>query len=161
MADYPLPREDRKEQEVEIAWAWVPSAVKTELWVIMEYVNGGALTDVIENNPVITEDQIAAICNEVRGACSRLWKRLTGDRHATALTRRKTKKTTSANKAKTRRKRPWLTVEQFEICRRWMLSLPQSLDPSDMSCALLRIHAASGTASNFFQSCIPLRNSTV
>ena len=37
----------------------------TELWVIMEYMNGGALTDVIENNPVITEDQIAAICNEV------------------------------------------------------------------------------------------------
>ena len=39
----------------------------TELWVIMEYMNGGALTDVIENNPVITEDQIAAICNEVCG----------------------------------------------------------------------------------------------
>ena len=36
----------------------------TELWVIMEYMNGGALTDVIENNPVITEDQISAICNE-------------------------------------------------------------------------------------------------
>ena len=37
----------------------------TELWVIMEYMNGGALTDVIENNSVITEDQIGAICNEV------------------------------------------------------------------------------------------------
>ena len=37
----------------------------TELWVIMEYMNGGALTDVIENNPAISEDQIAAICNEV------------------------------------------------------------------------------------------------
>ena len=37
----------------------------SELWVIMEYMNGGALTDVIENNPAITEDQIAAICNEV------------------------------------------------------------------------------------------------
>jgi protein-serine/threonine kinase len=37
----------------------------SELWVIMEYMNGGALTDVIENNPVISEDQIAAICNEV------------------------------------------------------------------------------------------------
>ena len=36
-----------------------------ELWVIMEFMNGGALTDVIENNPLITEDQIAAICNEV------------------------------------------------------------------------------------------------
>ena len=37
----------------------------TELWVIMEYMNGGALTDVIENNPNISEDQIAAICREV------------------------------------------------------------------------------------------------
>jgi len=36
----------------------------TELWVIMEYMNGGALTDVIENNNLITEDQISAICNE-------------------------------------------------------------------------------------------------
>ena len=38
----------------------------TELWVIMEYMNGGALTDVIENNQSISEDQIAAICREVR-----------------------------------------------------------------------------------------------
>ena len=37
----------------------------TELWVIMEYMNGGALTDVIENNDSISEDQIAAICREV------------------------------------------------------------------------------------------------
>jgi len=36
-----------------------------ELWVIMEYMNGGPLTDVIDNNTVISEDQIAAICNEV------------------------------------------------------------------------------------------------
>ncbi|MCJ1286782.1 Protein kinase [Xylographa opegraphella] len=36
----------------------------TELWVIMEYMNGGALTDVIENNNSISEDQIAAICRE-------------------------------------------------------------------------------------------------
>ncbi|MCJ1417404.1 Protein kinase [Xylographa parallela] len=36
----------------------------TELWVIMEYMNGGALTDVIENNDSISEDQIAAICRE-------------------------------------------------------------------------------------------------
>ena len=37
----------------------------TELWVIMEYMNGGALTDVIENNQKISEDQIAAISREV------------------------------------------------------------------------------------------------
>lgn len=35
-----------------------------ELWVVMEYMEGGALTDVIENNK-LEEDQIAAICLEV------------------------------------------------------------------------------------------------
>jgi serine/threonine-protein kinase CLA4 len=35
-----------------------------ELWVVMEFMEGGALTDVIDNNPVITEEQIATICNE-------------------------------------------------------------------------------------------------
>ena len=38
----------------------------TELWVVMEYMEGGALTDVIDNNPSISEDQIATICLEVR-----------------------------------------------------------------------------------------------
>jgi protein-serine/threonine kinase len=38
----------------------------TELWVVMEYMEGGALTDVIDNNPVITEDQISTICLEAR-----------------------------------------------------------------------------------------------
>jgi len=36
----------------------------SELWVVMEYMEGGALTDVIENNK-LAEDQIAAICLEV------------------------------------------------------------------------------------------------
>lgn len=36
----------------------------SELWVVMEFMEGGALTDVIENNK-LTEDQIAAICLEV------------------------------------------------------------------------------------------------
>ena len=36
-----------------------------ELWVVMEYMEGGALTDVIDNNPVITEEQISSICLEV------------------------------------------------------------------------------------------------
>lgn len=37
-----------------------------ELWVVMEFMEGGALTDVIDNNPTITEAQISTICNEVR-----------------------------------------------------------------------------------------------
>lgn len=37
-----------------------------ELWVVMEFMEGGALTDVIDNNPSIGEDQIATICLEVR-----------------------------------------------------------------------------------------------
>lgn len=37
----------------------------TELWVVMEYMEGGALTDVIDNNSNITEDQISTICLEV------------------------------------------------------------------------------------------------
>ena len=36
-----------------------------ELWVVMEFMEGGALTDVIDNNPVITEGQISTICFEV------------------------------------------------------------------------------------------------
>ena len=35
-----------------------------ELWVVMEYMEGGALTDIIENN-TLEEDQIACISNEV------------------------------------------------------------------------------------------------
>ena len=43
---------------------------QNELWVVMEYMDAGALTDIIEANPVITEDQIAAICREVSHYCS-------------------------------------------------------------------------------------------
>ncbi|KAI4762395.1 serine/threonine protein kinase, partial [Aureobasidium sp. EXF-8846] len=35
-----------------------------ELWVVMEFMEGGALTDVIDNNPSISEPQIATICHE-------------------------------------------------------------------------------------------------
>lgn len=37
----------------------------SDLWVVMEYMEGGALTDVIENNK-LDEPQIASICLEVR-----------------------------------------------------------------------------------------------
>ncbi|KAF1813515.1 Pkinase-domain-containing protein [Eremomyces bilateralis CBS 781.70] len=36
----------------------------SELWVVMEFMEGGALTDVIDNNPTISEDQIATVCLE-------------------------------------------------------------------------------------------------
>jgi serine/threonine-protein kinase CLA4 len=36
----------------------------TELWVVMEYMEGGALTDIIENN-TLEEDQISSISLEV------------------------------------------------------------------------------------------------
>ncbi|KAJ5144176.1 uncharacterized protein N7515_002963 [Penicillium bovifimosum] len=35
-----------------------------ELWVVMEFMEGGALTDVIDNNQNISENQIATICAE-------------------------------------------------------------------------------------------------
>ena len=42
-----------------------------ELWVVMEFMEGGALTDVIDNNPSIQEDQIATICLEVSAECAK------------------------------------------------------------------------------------------
>ena len=40
----------------------------TELWVVMEFMEGGALTDIIENN-TMEENQISSICFEVRLLC--------------------------------------------------------------------------------------------
>ncbi|VEU19856.1 DEKNAAC100304 [Brettanomyces naardenensis] len=36
----------------------------SDLWVIMEFMEGGSLTDVIDNNSKISEEQIACICLE-------------------------------------------------------------------------------------------------
>ena len=41
-----------------------------DLWVVMEFMEGGPLTDVIDNNTSIAEDQIATICLEVSLATS-------------------------------------------------------------------------------------------
>jgi hypothetical protein len=57
----------------------------TELWVVMEYMEGGALTDVIDNNPTITEDQIATICLEVSFLVLQLGRKLTYLRLAKVL----------------------------------------------------------------------------
>jgi protein-serine/threonine kinase len=40
-----------------------------ELWLVLEFMEGGALTDVIDNNTTISEDQIATICFEVSLSC--------------------------------------------------------------------------------------------
>lgn len=39
--------------------------VKDSLWVIMEYMEGGMLTEIIDNNS-FSEPQIATICLEVK-----------------------------------------------------------------------------------------------
>jgi serine/threonine-protein kinase CLA4 len=44
---------------------------QSELWVVMEFMEGGALTDIIDNNPSIGEDQISTVCLEV-STCFRL-----------------------------------------------------------------------------------------
>lgn len=36
-----------------------------KLWVVMEFMEGGGLNDIIENNPYISDRQIAIICREV------------------------------------------------------------------------------------------------
>ncbi|KAJ2681652.1 hypothetical protein H4R19_007298, partial [Coemansia spiralis] len=45
-----------------------------DLWVVMEYMEGGALTDVIDNNKM-NEQQIATVCREVCSGLSHLHER--------------------------------------------------------------------------------------
>lgn len=47
----------------------------SDLWVIMEYMEGGSLTDVIDNNSEITEAQIACICYETTKGLQHLHKK--------------------------------------------------------------------------------------
>jgi hypothetical protein len=67
-----------------------------ELWVVMEFMEGGALTDVIDNNASISEDQIATICYEVSLGIIRCPTKITNTslRHAKDLST-STRKTSS------------------------------------------------------------------
>lgn len=44
-----------------------------ELWLVLEFMEGGALTDVIDNNPSISEEQISTICYEVSTTLQAPW----------------------------------------------------------------------------------------
>jgi hypothetical protein len=57
-------KESRHENIVNFLDAFLQEE-NSELWVVMEFMEGGALTDVIDNNPEIREDQIATVCLEV------------------------------------------------------------------------------------------------
>jgi len=57
-------KESKHPNIVNFIEAFLPEE-QTELWVVMEFMEGGPLTDVIDNNPSIGEDQIATICLEV------------------------------------------------------------------------------------------------
>ena len=76
---------------------------QTELWVVMEFMEGGALTDVIENNPSISEDQISTISFEVSngltGFLSSPYQLTLPHRHAKASTTstNKTSSTATSN----------------------------------------------------------------
>ncbi|ATY67495.1 STE20 kinase [Cordyceps militaris] len=72
------------------------------LWVVMDYMDGGALIDLIDNNPSISERHIATLCREVsisrRGSRTRRFLILFRQRHVSACnisTRNKSSTATS------------------------------------------------------------------
>ncbi|KIW09549.1 uncharacterized protein PV09_00422 [Verruconis gallopava] len=64
-------KESRHENIVNFLDAFLQEE-SSELWVVMEFMEGGALTDIIDNNPNITEDQIATVCLETCKGLSHL-----------------------------------------------------------------------------------------
>lgn len=58
-------KDSRHKNIVNFLDAFLPDNT-SELWVVMEFMEGGSLTDVIDNNNSISEEQISGVCLEVR-----------------------------------------------------------------------------------------------
>lgn len=60
-------KENRHENIINFLEAFLVNENR-QLWVVIDYMDGGALNDIIDNNSTISERHMATICREVCGA---------------------------------------------------------------------------------------------